>query len=213
MNHCGSSLPVSHPSGPFAVGVLIMCDRFCSIRRASLLLAVLVVSPCLPAGTASADSLDWRNVNGKNWLTPVRSQFGGTCWEFSACGALESNYKLTRNDPSFSQCLRAAACLGNGSRYGQHGRRLGLVVFAYYVTHGVVSEAECPHQSSSEDAGIAPYWPLNTGWENRVFKGTTYAIQITSSASQHDEVLTEDLWPAGGRHMGSGHDLYGNPAD
>ena len=43
----------------------------------------------------------------------------------------------------------------------------------YFTTHGVVSESECPYQSSSPDKGIAPYWPLTSGWQNRVWQSTS----------------------------------------
>jgi len=64
--------------------------------------ALFAASVFLLTPNVSADSFDWGSVNGYNWNTPVKSQFGGTCWDFSACGTLEAKYKLTRNDPSFN---------------------------------------------------------------------------------------------------------------
>ena len=48
-----------------------------------------------------ADSFDWRSVSGYNWNTPVKTQLGGSCWDFATVGAFESSYMLTRNDASF----------------------------------------------------------------------------------------------------------------
>jgi hypothetical protein len=34
---------------------------------------------------------DWRNVNGQNWMTPVKDQNPcGTCWDYAACGVMEA---------------------------------------------------------------------------------------------------------------------------
>ena len=62
----------------------------------------LTMGAWLSSQSALADSFDWQSVNGQNWNSPIESQFGGTCWDFSACGRLEAKYILTRNDPSFA---------------------------------------------------------------------------------------------------------------
>ena len=83
------------------------------------------------------------------------------------------------NSKSFGRRIRIWGTGGGG----------GHEAFAYDVTHGVVLESECPYQASSPDVGIPPYWPLVTGWENRVFKGTTYSIQITSTTANIKSAL------------------------
>jgi C1A family cysteine protease len=37
------------------------------------------------------ESYDWRDVNGVNYMTPVKFQVGGTCWAYSAAGVYEAN--------------------------------------------------------------------------------------------------------------------------
>ena len=82
-------------------GVSLMRRCMDFVSRVSLLAALSTMGLCLSSRTALADSYDYRNVNGVNWNSTIKSQFGGTCWDFSSCGTLEAKYMLTRNDPNY----------------------------------------------------------------------------------------------------------------
>lgn len=61
------------------------------------------------AAFALPPSISWRNKDGHNWLTPVRSQSSyNTCSIFSAVGALESFMKISRGDPDWAPDLSEA---------------------------------------------------------------------------------------------------------
>ena len=183
-----------------------------SFHRVFLTFAVLAAVVLSLPRAVCADSFDWRSVDGKNWLTPIRSQFGGTCWAFAGVGALESHYMLTRNDTSYQPDVSEQQLVWETNPdMGSTGGGGGHEAFAYDVTHGVVLETECRYQSSSPDVGISPYWPLATGWENRVIKGTTYAIQITSTTDNIKSALK--LYGPMHVALASGYDLYGSVAD
>jgi fibronectin-binding autotransporter adhesin len=147
-----------------------MRHRFSSPSR--ILLAVaLAAGALLAASRASADDFDWRNVNGQNWLSSIKSQFGGTCWAFGSMGTVETHYMITRNDWSYQPDISEQQVVWETNPdMGNTGGGYEMNALNYATTHGIVSDAECPYQPSSPDVGIAPYWPLASGWANRVWK-------------------------------------------
>jgi len=143
-----------------------MHSREISLCRASLIFAALAASVFSSARTLSADSFDWRNVNGYNWNSTIKSQFGGTCWDFAAVGAFESKYMLTRNDTSFVPDLsEEQLCWETDPELGGTGGGGGVEAMAYCASHGVVSETVCPVEANSaywDAPGPGDPWPLES---------------------------------------------------
>ena len=199
-------------------GRVISTRSIYSIYRTSLLFTVLAAGLLSFPRILPADSFNWQSVNGSNWNTPVESQFGGTCWDFSACGTLEAKYKLTRNDPNFNDDVSEQQVCWEQTM-GTTGGGWGSAVLNYFTSHGVVSAAECPYQSSSPDIGIAPYWPLATGWANRVWKSTSnlndFVTYDANNPTASINLMKSYLKTSGPLEVGiwASNDLFSSVAD
>ena len=82
-----------------------MHGRTISLYRVFLTFALLAASVFFSSRSVLADSFNWQNVNGVNWNSPVKSQWGGTCWDYGTCSEMEAKYMLTRNDPNFAPTI------------------------------------------------------------------------------------------------------------
>jgi hypothetical protein len=102
----------------------------------------------VPPPTGLAASLDWRNYNSKNFVTPVRDQGNcGSCWAFATAAALESYTLIADNMPGTDENLSEqvlVSCSGAGNCNGgyiedasEYIRDKGLPLEScYYYTGG-----------------------------------------------------------------------------
>jgi len=98
------------------------------------------------------ESFDWRNVDGHNWMTPVKDQGAcGSCWAFAIVGAFEPNIKIKYECPDedidlSEQDLVSCACGGCSG---------GNISCAYTHLHleGIPDEACDPYQARDIPCG------------------------------------------------------------
>ena len=120
----------------------------------------LVALVLLLATPALAEDFDWRTVGG-GFITPVRSQDGGTCWCYAGTANLESRLMLTRGDASWKPDLAEHQIVNLSSRsvtYDSGG--WPYYVYEYAQSSGVLMDAEYPSRTST----------LPTDWQSRVCK-------------------------------------------
>jgi fibronectin-binding autotransporter adhesin len=180
------------------------------------LIAVVAASVFLTPMSLLAEDFDWRNVNGQNWLTSVKNQFGGTCWDFAACGAIEAKYMLTRDDTTYQPDVSEQQLVWEtnpnlGTAFPDTVGGSTPDSMDYLTTHGVVLESECPYQAGSTDVGISPYWPLASGWQNRVFKANSDWTTVSQGSSLGSVKAYLKLYGPMTIHLEADSDFYPNP--
>ena len=93
------------------------------------------------------EQVDWRE---NNVVTPVKDQKScGSCWSFSATGALEGAWAIKKNELiSFSE-QQLLDCSGD---YGNHGCNGGLPdrAFEYVMDNGICTEDQVPYSASEQ---------------------------------------------------------------
>lgn len=124
-----------------------------------------------PSGVQHDAAFDWRDKDGENWVTPVRSQgVCGSCWAFSAVGVVESAVRIYTEDPDkeidlseqhlVSECCSAGSCSGGWPDWA----------LDYIRDTGVPDENCFPYAAKDSDCDPCP------DWTTRVWKitGHTY---------------------------------------
>jgi len=123
------------------------------------------------ASVTYAESFDWRNKDGKDWMTPVKYQGScGSCWAFSALGVVEAAINIHANDPDLDidlseQHLISDCCIAGDCRGGWPDWALK------YVRDTGVSEESCfPYTRSNGACTPCSEWAENP-WkiENYVY--------------------------------------------
>lgn len=107
----------------------------------------------VPTVTAAPATLDWRNVGGVSYITPVKNQSScGSCWAFATTAALESQIMIDTgglpidlSEQILVSCSGAGTCSGGSSATASNFiRDVGLPLescFKYTATNNLCSNA------------------------------------------------------------------------
>jgi C1A family cysteine protease len=118
-------------------------------------------SATVPMVTAMPLTLDWRNMNGVSYVTPIKNQSScGSCWAFAVTAALESQVMIGTgglpidlSEQILVSCSGAGSCSGGSpSTASNYIRDVGLPVescFPYTATNNSCSNACFSWQSNT----------------------------------------------------------------
>lgn len=104
-------------------------------------------------------SWDWRDVDGDDWITPIRSQGGcGSCVVFGVTAAVEAHWRIVQNDPNLAIDMSEASLFFAANRqcnvgdpaYGWHTP----AALDMLVDQGVCDEVEYPYVGTNQTAQL-----------------------------------------------------------
>ena len=122
-----------------------------------------------PLGFELVGSFDWRDVNGFDWMTPVRNQGScGSCWAFGTTGSMEAVINIVYDDPTIDMDLSEQtliSCSGCGDCDGGYP----YSTYNYIKDTGIPDEACFPYKAANAPCDICPDW-IERAWYITDFK-------------------------------------------
>jgi len=130
--------------------------------------------PCVP-GCKLPPKWDWRNVNGINYLNPIRDQGTcGSCWAFATIGSVENVYNVEKNCPACNKDLSEQNLVSNDAPCcgycGDCNAGRPHEALKYVKIKGVVPEDCFPYVASTVTCNLCSdyihkLWKIETyGW-------------------------------------------------
>ncbi|MCK4521706.1 MAG: DUF333 domain-containing protein, partial [Nanoarchaeota archaeon] len=148
---------------------------------------------------------DWRNYSNKNWMTPVKNQGDcGSCWAFSAVGAVEAKFNIDYNDPNLDYDLSEqqlvsdgdSCCSGGGCDDGCNGGS-PITALGYTRDTGIADE-DCFSYLGCHSWTSSPYncdveYPCNLcgDWQDRAAKITNYHKVTPNTTAAYKQALMD----------------------
>eukprot|EP01084_Bolivina_argentea_P300423 518022_1 len=134
-------------------------------------------------------SIDWTNVDGKSYVTPVKNQGQcGSCWAFSATGAIEANSAIKNKvTGSAITTLSEQQLVDCSTAQGNHGCNGGLMDYAFtYVQKegGLCSESEYAYTAKNGQCKATTcgtkYYPI-TGYKDIEHRSMTALMNVVAN--------------------------------
>jgi hypothetical protein len=115
-------------------------------------------------------SLDWRNKNGNNWITPIRNQQNcGSCVAFGTVATFEAAIRIADQNPTENIDLSEQHLFSCGGGSCQNGWYIEAAL-DYMKNNGVPSESCYPYKAT--DGGCSNTCP---NWQSQAYKIGSWA--------------------------------------
>ena len=144
----------------------------------------------IPSSLASIPkSFDWRDEEGKNWITAIKNQRScGSCWAFATISAVESKFGINRNNPNLNVDLSEQDLVSCGT-----GSCNGVSLLFYpsvlnrLIYDGTVDESCFPYTAS--DASCENKC---SNWEDNAHKIIDWKWSWNSNMDKIKKLLKEN---------------------
>jgi len=141
-------------------------------------------------GAGAAAAVDWRNVNGANYITPVKHQGNcGSCVAFGTVAALEGRMRVQRGDPNLAVDLSEAQlfyCYGKSDGVNCDSGWMPEPALKFVRDKGLTDEAHFPYTAG--DQACSP----SAGWE-----GSLTFIQDYTNLTNNPNAIKEFIANSG----------------
>ncbi len=141
-----------------------------------------------PDVDVSMKRLDWHNLNGVDWTTPVKDQgLCGSCWAHGPLAAAETEINILKNDPEvdfdLSEQFMVSCSMGSCTWGGNPDQ-----VMQSLKSTGVPDEKCFPYTATDSSCSLRC-----SDWQKRVIKITSYGHvkNSTSSVQQIKQYLVQ----------------------
>ncbi|MCK5040537.1 MAG: right-handed parallel beta-helix repeat-containing protein [Candidatus Aenigmarchaeota archaeon] len=107
----------------------------------------------LKIGTNDDDYYDWRTHNNEDWMSPVKDQAScGSCWAFSANGAVEAKYNINQDNSLLNPDLAEQYLVSSCCNYcGDCGGGNEILALDYIKEDGISDESCFPYTASNSN--------------------------------------------------------------
>ncbi len=132
----------------------------------------------------------WHNLDGKDWMSPVRDQDGcGSCWTFGTLAALEAAMNIYLDDSEFDYDLSEQHMVSCGAGSCDDGG-MAEEVLGYLKTSGIPDEACFPYEAEELECNLTC-----NDWQARAVKISDWGIIMNPTEQELKEELLNGPLP------------------
>ena len=180
-----------------------MNNRISTAILTALLVLITVSAMCAPAAAELPATFDWRDVDGVNYVTPVKHQgFCGSCWAFGPVAAIESRILIDHGiEVDLSEQYFVSDCWAPGS-CTHSWADAHTSVFKSVRILGAISESCVPYLGTNSecyrcDGWVDDLWYIEDysviSWSESSIKTSIYGNGPVFAAMYGDEWYIPDM--------------------